>query len=208
MALRSVIGIFLSLLFGLSLTSCSTSEALRVETDATEQLPLRSVPSTASDQEAEGWEKPFGPAQVRQLLLKTDLSQLAEQGSKPEEIREYLTTCAKCVTASPSYEVDGQRFQIYTLNTMGDGYSFASFVIADHDGKPAVALAVGGTDVYLSVGKEGSLVAQEAIYRTEDPLCCPSGWSVRLFRYHDGKFTQGERFSSSYAPTPSEGDNQ
>ncbi|GAA1406328.1 hypothetical protein AUR04nite_06380 [Glutamicibacter uratoxydans] len=208
MALRSVISVLLALLLGSMLVSCSSPDALRVEDDATKALPVRPAPSTPSEQDYTQWEKPFGPAAVRKLLLDSDLSSLESQGSDPAEIREYLSTCAKCITPSPSYEVQGRRFQIYTLNTMGDGYSFASFVIADQDGAPQLALAVGGSDVYLSAGKEGSLVAQEAVYRSEDPMCCPSGWSVRLYRYQDGKFFPGEKFSSSYAPTPSEGSSQ
>lgn len=187
--------------------SCATGNSLRVESSAT----APSVPSPGPDQQgkkaeaATWWEKPFGPAEVRQLLLETDLSSVQSPAASVKDIHEYLATCAECVMDLPPYETGEERLQIYTLSTMADSYSFASFAIRDNHGKPEVALAVGGEDVYLSPGKDGTLVAQEAIYQSDDPVCCPSGWSVRMYRYQDGEYVEADHFTSPVDPEQSAG---
>ncbi len=187
----------LLLCFGTS--ACSTNDPLRIESPALPTTPA--AQSSAPSVNDEGaWEQPFSPAQVRQVLLATDLDAVSTQENSEADIREYLTECDKCLVALPAYETAGEKFQIYSVSTAGDAYSFASFAIRDAKGTPEVALAVGGSDVYLSAGKEGSLVAQEAVYKPDDPMCCPSGWSVRMFRYQDGQFIQGDSFSSPVDP--------
>lgn len=180
------------------LGACSTGNALRVEVPASGAAA--SAPEVEQHvitaEEAEGWEKPFAPAQIRSLLLNTDLDSLRADGADPAEIHEYLSTCARCVIALPSHEAAGERFQVYSVSTAGDSYSFASFVVRNDAGTPRIVLAVGGSDIYLMSGKDGSLVAQESIYEAQDPMCCPSGWAVRLFRYQDGRFIEGDKFQS------------
>lgn len=199
-SLRQAIGMFCVLLLILGTSACSTTDALRVESSMTSPAPAATdtSPSTSDEQ---AWEDPFSASQVRQILLDTDLSQVATKENSEAEIRQYLTDCDKCLIALPGFEIAGEKFQNYSVSTAGDSYSFASFAIRDDHGKPEVALAVGGTDVYLSAGKEGSLVAQEAVYQPDDPMCCPSGWSVRMFRYQDGQFIQADSFESPIDPT-------
>lgn len=198
MALRRGLGIALALVLCMMLGACSTGKALRVEVPAKGSAP--STPETShrpvTTEEAESWEKPFSPAQIRSLLLNTDLGSLRADGADPAEIHEYLSTCARCVIALPSHEAAGERFQVYSVSTAGDSYSFASFVVRNDAGTPRIVLAVGGSDIYLISGSDGSLVAQESIYEPQDPMCCPSGWSVRLFRYQDGRFIEGDTFES------------
>lgn len=198
MALRRGLGIVLAMAFCVMLGACSTGKALRVEVPSVGSSPSATATKqrTISPEEAEAWEKPFTPAQIRSLLLNTDLSGLRADGADPAEIHEYLSTCARCVIALPSHEAAGERFQVFSVSTAGDSYSFASFVVRNDAGAPRIVLAVGGSDIYLTSGSDGSLVAQEAIYEPQDPMCCPSGWSVRLFRYQDGRFIEGDTFES------------
>lgn len=188
-------------------SACSTNDPLRIESPALATTPAaQSSAPSVNDERA--WERPFSPAQVRQVLLATDLDAVSTQENSEADIREYLTECDKCLVAMPAYETAGEKFQIYSVSTAGDAYSFASFAIRDANGTPEVALAVGGSDVYLSAGKEGSLVAQEAVYKPDDPMCCPSGWSVRMFRYQDGQFIQGDSFASPVDPAQDQGTEQ
>lgn len=198
MALRRGLGIVLAMAFCVMLGACSTGKAFRVEVPSVGSSPSATATKqrTISPEEAEAWEKPFTPAQIRSLLLNTDLSGLRADGADPAEIHEYLSTCARCVIALPSHEAAGERFQVFSVSTAGDSYSFASFVVRNAAGTPRIVLAVGGSDIYLTSGSDGSLVAQEAIYEPQDPMCCPSGWSVRLFRYQDGRFIEGDTFES------------
>lgn len=207
MALRRALGMLCALLLCFGTSACSTSDPLRIETPVPPTTPAAQT-SAPSNSDEQAWERPFSPAQVRQVLLATDLDAVSTQENSEADIREYLTECDKCLIAMPAYETAGEKFQIYSVSTAGDAYSFASFAIRDAKGKPEVALAVGGSDVYLSAGKEGSLVAQEAVYKPDDPMCCPSGWSVRMFRYQDGQFVQGDSFSSPVDPAQDQGAEQ
>lgn len=210
MAMRRGLGIALALLLCVMLGACSTGNALRVETPSVEHSPtaFSTQQPSVGDDDSDAWEKPFDPAQIRGLLLNTDLSGLRADGADPAEIHEYLSTCARCVIALPSHEAAGERFQVYSVSTAGDSYSFASFVVRNDAGTPRIVLAVGGTDIYLSSGKDGSLVAQEAIYEPQDAMCCPSGWSVRLFRYQDGRFIEGDTFKSPVDYAGPEGEDK
>lgn len=198
MALRRGLGIAMALLLCALLSACSTGKALRVETPSPRptSTPAPVKEQAPSHEDYAAWETPFDPAEIRSLLLNTDLSGLRADGADPMEIHEYLSTCARCVISLPSHEAGGERFQVYSVSTTGDSYSFASFVVRNDSGTPRIVLAVGGSDIYLSSGDDGSLVAQEAIYEPQDAMCCPSGWSVRLFRFQDGRFIEGDRFKS------------
>lgn len=207
MALRRALGMLCALLLCFGTSACSTNDPLRIESPALPTTPAAQS-SAPSINDERAWEQPFSPAQVRQVLLATDLDAVSTRENSEADIREYLTECDKCLVALPAYETAGEKFQIYSVSTAGDAYSFASFAIRDAKGTPEVALAVGGSDVYLSAGKEGSLVAQEAVYKPDDPMCCPSGWSVRMFRYQDGQFVQGDSFSSPVDPAEDEGAEQ
>ena len=208
MALRRGLGIVLAMVLCVTLGACSTGRALRVEVPAGGSPPSSTAAKqpTVTPEEAAAWEKPFAPAQIRSLLLNTDLGSLRDDGADPAEIHEYLSTCARCVIALPSHEAGGERFQVYSVSTAGDSYSFASFVVRNDAGTPRIVLAVGGSDIYLTSGSDGSLVAQESIYEPQDPMCCPSGWSVRLFRYQDGRFIEGDTFKSPVDYTEPEGE--
>ncbi|MCW4466763.1 hypothetical protein OK351_14815 [Glutamicibacter sp. MNS18] len=204
MALRRALGMLCILLLCLGTSACGTGEALRIESPATRIAP-GTPPAGQTSSDGHSWEEPFAPSQVREILLETDLGAVSTPDNSAEDIREYLIDCDKCLIALPGYETADEKFQIYSISTAADSYSFASFVIRNARGKPEVALAVGGSDVYLSAGKEGSVVAQEALYKRDDPMCCPSGWSVRMFRYQDGQFVQGDSFSSPIDPLQEEG---
>lgn len=74
---------------------------------------------------------------------------------------------------------------------------FSAAVIGVQDGEPSLQLIVSGHDLTLTPGRGGTLVAQESRYAPADEICCPSGWSVQVYRFHDGRFEAGQRVSSA-----------
>ncbi|MBU5890133.1 hypothetical protein JVV71_22750, partial [Vibrio cholerae O1] len=58
----------------------------------------------------------------------------------------------------------------------------AGVVVSEKDGAPRLELIATGNQLTLSPGKNGTLVVQEAMYADGDEDCCPSGWSVQVFR--------------------------
>ena len=89
----------------------------------------------------------------------------------------------------------GDKFQMAKINTPADRKSFATVVIGEREGQPNIELILVGNDLTVTPGRGGTLVAQESVFKPNDEPCCPSGWAVRVFRYHDGKFEAGQRIS-------------
>lgn len=196
----------------LTLSACSEGPALREEgtpsggqTEMALPVPAPASQQPLTEKEVEAWEQPFGTETVRKLLLSSDLSTLAQDGQSPSELKAYLRKCSHCLVALAPYSAQGERFQLISVTSAADGFAFASFAIRDVSGKPDIALMVGGTDVYLSGGNYGALVAQEAVYGTDDPVCCPHRWKARLFRFENGSFVPDGTYSGDNTPTPAPG---
>lgn len=177
-----------------SLSACAPAHNLRVE--RAEQTPA----STASPVPNAGpADEPFSAQQVRRAIL--DDSSLRNQPDYGQAY-ELLRNCSDCLRLRKPLTIDGDKFQIaqLTANADGkggadDGKPFAGAVVTAVDGSPRVKLFVTGRDLSLTPGRGGTLVAQETQHRPGDPQCCPSGWSVRVYRYHSGRFEAGQRIS-------------
>ncbi|MBR7539066.1 hypothetical protein KC221_23035, partial [Mycobacterium tuberculosis] len=89
-----------------------------------------------------------------------------------------------------------EKFQVVTVaNPQQRSEDIAGVVVSEKDGAPRLELIATGNQLTLSPGKNGTLVVQEAMYADGDEDCCPSGWSVQVFRLHDGRFEPGQRFT-------------
>lgn len=110
---------------------------------------------------------------------------------------EALLYCDECISHGTPLEVDGTTFQVALLTAPGTDTVFSAAVIGEQAGEPVVQLIVSGQDLTLTPGRGGTLVAQESRYTSTDEACCPSGWSVQVYRFHDGRFEAGQRISSA-----------
>lgn len=110
---------------------------------------------------------------------------------------EALLYCDECISLGTALEIDGTPFQIALVTEPGTESVFSAAVIGVQDGEPSLQLIVSGHDLTLTPGRGGTLVAQESRYAPADELCRPSGWSVQVFRFHDGRFEAGQRVSSA-----------
>ncbi|AJT42138.1 hypothetical protein UM93_12620 [Psychromicrobium lacuslunae] len=98
--------------------------------------------------------------------------------------------------------IDGDTYQLVKIISGADSVGYAAFVLRyQPDGKATVVLALAGTGISLTVGANDTLVAQEAIYLPNDAMCCASGQSVTIYRYHGSQFIAGEKFSKLNAST-------
>lgn len=110
---------------------------------------------------------------------------------------EALLYCDECISHGTPLEVDGSTFQVALMTAPGTDTVFSAAVIGDQAGEPFVQLIVSGQDLTLTPGRGGTLVAQESRFAPTDEPCCPSGWSVQVYRFHDGRFEAGQRISSA-----------
>ncbi len=203
------------------LVACSGGQSsLRVEGVASASKMDLALPATEPPAD---WTAPFSEEEIVKALLDMKLSGLpevaeptsaapAEQNKRAESIRlssgeieDLLRHCnGHCLQASAPAVIDGERLQLVSLTSAADGWGYVAFAVADVKGKPAVRLMVKGDDVMLQPGRGGTLVAQEAVYLDGEPLCCPSGWSMRVFRWDGEHFVGGSRIQG-VRTTPSEG---
>lgn len=113
------------------------------------------------------------------------------------EVTEALLYCDECLRVGDTLRVDERTFQIMTLTSPGTDAVFAAAVLSEEEGAPRLHLVVSGQDLSLTPGRGGTLVAQESRFTAADEACCPSGWSVQVYRFHDGRFEAGQRVSST-----------
>lgn len=160
---------------------------LRVEAQETAQAP-----TAASTAQAGRADRPYSAARLRTAILAE--SRLADQAGY-DQAGEVLRSCEDCLELRTPLRIGSEKFQLAALTAPSEDQPFAAFVVADQSDRPAVKLFVTGHDLTVSPGQGGTLVAQESLYRKGDPRCCPSGWSVRVYRYHSGRFEAGQRIS-------------
>lgn len=204
----------LGLTLALALSACGPQGSLRVEGPASTQAEIA---SPAASEPMDTWETPFGAKQIEKALLKVTLSELPQgigsgtaTSPAPEssdanyfsyaDLEGVLKSCkGHCLMPSSPVQLDGTRFQLWTLSSAGDGWGYAAFAVRDNDGTPQIELMVRGEDISLEPGKNGTIVAQESVYQSNEPQCCPSGWAIRVYRWDDGKFVAAERYSGTNA---------
>jgi len=156
-----------------------------VEPDAAAATPQRTIPPD---------DMPFDVDDIRSHLLD-----LPSTGSHTVDAQttEALLYCAECISLGTALEIEGTPFQIALVTEPGTDSVFSAAVIGVQDGEPSLQLIVSGHDLTLTPGRGGTLVAQESRYAPADEICCPSGWSVQVYRFHDGRFEAGQRVSSA-----------
>ncbi len=138
-------------------------------------------------------DEPFSLKQIRELIV--DSSGVAVTGSAAETAK-VVADCDKCLKFSTPFLNGKKKFQLVTVaNPKQMDETIAGAVISEHDGEPRLELIATGNQLTLSPGKRGTVVVQEAMFADGDDACCPSGWSVQVFRLHDGRFEPGQRLT-------------
>ena len=169
----------------LMLSACGPPQGLRVESYSEPQSD--SAPTTPSQVTAPPI---FAVSDVRLAVLEDDS---LSNTSGYSQLYEILAYCQDCITLTETLTTDGKTFQLATVSPPSVSGNFAGLAVEDVDGEPRVKLLVTGHDLSFRAGQNGTIVAQENILREGDPECCPSGWSVQVFRYRAGNFVAGQR---------------
>ncbi len=172
-----------------ALSSCGPDEGLRVE-------PVDDTSPTAFEQPADSAgpaDEPFSLARIGKEIKAT--SGTAVTGEAPETAT-VIAECGNCLEFAKPFTSGDQKFQVATVaNPKQMSETIAAVVVSDTDGKPRLELIATGNQLTITPGRNGTLVVQEAMYVDGDDSCCPSGWSVQVFRLHDGRFEPGQRFT-------------
>lgn len=173
----------------LTTTACGPDRGLKVSPEGNPS-PSLFAPETSDSGPPN---KPFSLKDIRAAI--EDKSGVAVTG-KASEMAKVVADCKECVKFSAPFVSGDQKFQVVTVdNPKQRDETIAGAVISKQDGEPRLELIATGNQLTLSPGKNGTLVVQEAMFADGDDACCPSGWSVQVFRLHDGRFEPGQRFT-------------
>lgn len=191
--LKTLVAAFLMaaslLVLSLVLSSCGPDEGLRVE-------PVDDTSPTAFEQpsgSAGPPDEPFSLKQIRKAIERS--SGKAVTGNAPET-ETVIAGCSDCLAFAKPFTGGDQKFQVVTVaNPKQRSETIAAVVVSADDDEPKLELIATGNQLTLTPGRNGTLVVQEAMYVDGDDSCCPSGWSVQVFRLHDGRFESGQRFT-------------
>ncbi|WCE39965.1 hypothetical protein PGC08_18505 [Brevibacterium sp. BDJS002] len=185
----TVIATVLATLTLAGMTACGPDRGLRVEPEG-ETSPSMFEPA---NKDSGPPDDPFSLKEIRRLIVNA--SGVAVTG-KATESAQVVADCKECLKFSTPFLSDDKRFQLVTVaNPQQKSEIVAGAVISEKDGEPRLELIATGNQLKLTPGKNGTLVVQEAMFADGDKACCPSGWSVQVFRLHEGRFEPGQRFT-------------
>ncbi len=187
--LRAFAALLLIAVVAFTATACGPDRGLKVSPEGNPSPSLFAPDNTDAGPPNE----PFSLDEIRRTIEKS--SGVAVTGSASESAK-VVADCEKCLKFSTPFLSDDKKFQVVTVaNPKQRDEVIAGAVISKHDGEPRLELIATGNQLTLSPGKNGTLVVQEAMFADGDDACCPSGWSVQVFRLHDGRFEPGQRFT-------------
>ena len=173
----------------LSVAACGPDRGLKVSPEGNPS-PSLFAPNTAAAGEPN---EPFSLDEVRKAIEST--SGIAVTGSATETAK-VVADCKDCLKFSSPFLSGKQKFQLVTVaNPKQRDETIAGAVISEHNGEPRLELIATGNQLKVSPGRNGTLVVQEAMFADGDDACCPSGWSVQVYRLHEGRFEPGQRFT-------------
>ena len=184
-----IMAIILVMMTLFSASACGPDKGLRVEPEG-KTSPTLFEPASS---DAGPPNKPFSLKQIRKAIM--DSSGVAVTG-KATESAKVVADCDECLKFSTPFISNHKKFQLVTVaNPKQKSEIVAGAVISEQNDDPRLELIATGNQLKLSPGKNGTLVVQEAMYADGDEACCPSGWSVQVFRLHEGRFEPGQRFT-------------
>lgn len=188
-AVRTVIATTLATITLAGVAACGPDKGLRVEPEG-ETSPTQFEPGNS---DAGPPNKPFSLTEIRKTIVEA--SGIAVTG-RATESAQVIDDCEECLTFGKPFLSGDKKFQVVTVaNPKQKSEDIAGAVISEKDGKPRLELIATGNQMKLNPGKNGTLVVQEGMYADGDDAGYPSGWSVQVFRLHEGRFEPGQRFT-------------
>ena len=186
---RAFTALLLAAAMTFTVTACGPDRGLKVSPEGNPS-PSLFAPNTAAAGEPN---EPFSLDEVRKAIESA--SGIAVTGNATETAK-VVADCKDCLKFSSPFLSGKQKFQLVTVaNPKQRDETIAGAVISEHDGEPRLELIATGNQLKVSPGRNGTLVVQEAMFADGDDACCPSGWSVQVYRLHDGRFEPGQRFT-------------
>lgn len=121
----------------------------------------------------------LGPGQLRALLL-------ADPAVDPDA-KAMLAVCReKCLTRGVATDLVGRGSpqRVVTVNLPANGFVFTAYLVGDDAADtPSVLSVIRGDDMRITAGRRRTLVVESKVFGQADPICCPSGSKVEIYRW-------------------------
>jgi hypothetical protein len=163
------------------LSACANGGGLRVE-GAESPPPDTPAPSVAS-----GSATPGRSPQVAVDLYKVRDALLADPrlGRYPRSVLSNCTVISRCLSRGKTVDVlhSGTPQQIVLIHTL-EKFVFGVFLIAVEPSGPRPVWILDVEQPTVNASPQGDLVVESKIWTIDDPVCCPSGRRVEVYRWN------------------------
>ena len=174
-----------------ALSACANGGGLRVEVPETPP-PDTPTPSVAlgtggaSPRPERTPEKPVDLYKVRARLLADK--------RLPAYARTVLSNCtviSRCLSRGKTVDVlhSGTPQQIVLIHTL-EKFVFGIFLIAVEPSGPRPIWSLEVEQPTVNASPQGELVVESKIFTINDPVCCPSGRRVEVYRWNGRQMTK------------------
>jgi hypothetical protein len=173
------------------LSACGNGGGLRVE--GAEAPPTSPTPSTVMG--TNGFQpEPKQTPQVAVNLAQVRVKLLADRRT-PDYARTVLEKCtviSRCLSRGTTVDVmhSGSPQQIVLIHTL-EKFVFGFFLIAvTPTGVPRPIWNLKVDLPTVNASPQGDLVVESKIFAIDDPVCCPSGRRVEVYRWNGRQMTK------------------
>jgi hypothetical protein len=186
---RTVLPAVAALVGTITLSACANGGGLRVEG------PESPPPSPTPPSVAFGTTQPH-PAKTPEVavdLAKVRVGLLADRhlSSYARTVLSNCTVISRCLSRGTTVDVlhSGRPQQIVLIHTL-EKFVFGIFLIAVEPSGPRPVWNLNVEQPTVTASPEGNLVVESKIFTINDPVCCPSGRRVEVYRWNGRQMTK------------------
>jgi hypothetical protein len=171
-----------------TLSACGNGGGLRVE--GAETPPASPTPSTmvggTEPKTARTPEVALDLAKVRARLLAD-----RHLPAYSRTVLENCTIISRCLSRGKTVDVlhSGTPQQIVLIHTL-DKFVFGFFLVAVEPSGPRPIWSLKVDQPTVNASPQGDLVVESKIFSIDDPVCCPSGRRVEVYRWTGRQMTK------------------
>jgi hypothetical protein len=170
------------------LTACGNGSGLRVE--GAEPAPSSPTPSALfSTPEPKLTPSPEAAVDLAELRVR-----LLADKRLPTYSRAVLQKCtviSRCLSRGTTVDVlhSGTPQQIVLIHTL-EQFVFGFFLVAVEPSGPRAIWSLKVDQPTVNASRQGDLVVESKIFAIDDPVCCPSGRRVEVYRWNGRQMTK------------------
>ncbi|WP_371407776.1 LppP/LprE family lipoprotein [Kribbella sp. NBC_00662] len=185
---RTVLPAVAALVGTFALSACANGGGLRVE--GPESPPTGPTPSVAFGTTQPHPEK---TPEVAVDLAKVRVRLLADRhlSSYARTVLSNCTVISRCLSRGKTVDVlhSGTPQQIVLIHTL-EKFVFGIFLIAIEPSGPRPIWNLNVEQPTVTASPDGNLVVESKIFTINDPVCCPSGRRVEVYRWNGRQMTK------------------